>query len=306
MKYVRDLVSVVIPTYRRCDLLKRSLDSVLKQTYRKIECIVVNDNIPGDSYSIKLYGIIKEYANDDRFHFLEQEKHVNGAEARNCGIRYATGEYIAFLDDDDWWEIDKIEKQVAFMKSQDDTCGGVSTLVKFCKGNNVVRKSIAYKDGYICKEILRRQIDVTTCSVLLKRCCLDETGYFDNTLKRHQEIQLFAFFTSKYKIKLIKQYLTCVSFDDQQNNPSSENLICIKKDFFLSVNSIISEFSYIERKRIIALHMFELSYVFLKEKNYYGFLKYALKILRDPKTFCIAVKRVLNRKKETSRGISNE
>ena len=75
MAYVKGLVSVVIPTYQRSDLLTRAIDSVLNQSYEQIECIVVNDNVPNDKYSLALYDLLKQYSVDDRFKFIEQEKH---------------------------------------------------------------------------------------------------------------------------------------------------------------------------------------------------------------------------------------
>jgi len=299
MEYISNLVSVIIPTYHRCDLLKRAVESVLEQTYKEIECIVVNDNTPGDEYSVELYKLIEQFIGDKRFVFLEQEKHINGAEARNCGIRKAKGEYIAFLDDDDWWKPEKIRKQVDFLRTQGSTCGGVSTLVEFWNKDEVVRRSRPYRDGKICKEILRREIDVTTCSILLKHSCLDETGYFDNKLKRHQEIQLLTFFTDKYELKLLEEYLTCVSFDDQVNNPSSEKLKKIKEDFFESVQPVVCEFSRSEQKRIKALHMFELAYVCFKERRITECIRLTMPVLINPKTATVAMNRITGRIKET-------
>ncbi len=294
-EYVNGLVSVVIPTYHRCDLLSRAIASVLNQTYKNIECIVVNDNVPGDDYSQKLYTEIEQYKKNDRFVFIEQETHINGAEARNCGIRIARGEYVAFLDDDDWWKEDKIEKQVAFIQTQSDKCGAVSTLLEFYQNGKVVRRSKAYKDGSICKNILRRQVRVSTCSVMLKHLYLDETGYFDNRLRRHQEIQLLSYFTEKYELRLLPEYLTCVCFDDTKNNPDYNNLVKIKNDFFEAVSPITSNLGRWEEKRIKALHMFELSYVALKEKKYGKFIKHFLNVFIDPITFGIAIKRVIDR-----------
>lgn len=305
MEYISNLVSVIIPTYHRCDLLRRSIESVLGQTYREIECIVVNDNTPGDEYSCKLYELIAQYRTDDRVIFLEQKEHINGAEARNCGIRNARGEFVAFLDDDDWWKADKIEKQVNFIRTQGNACGGVSTLVEFWNENQVVRRSKPYRDGKICKEILRREVDVTTCSILLKHVCLDDAGYFDNKLKRHQEIQLLSFFTDKYELKLLDEYLTCVSFDDQVNNPTSDNLVKIKDAFFNSVQPIMCKFSKGEQKRIRKLHMFELAYVYYKERRYYQSIMNVIKIAIDPITAVVAFKRVIGRKKEWTKNRNN-
>ena len=164
MNYIEGLVSVITPTYHSSDYIERAIDSILGQTYRNIECIVINDNTPGDTYSQELYMKIAKYKDDPRFVFLEQEVHINGAAARNYGIKRAHGEYIAFLDDDDWWKPEKIEHQVEFIKKQDSTCGGVSTLVEYYEGDIAVRWMRPYKDGKITKQILRREVDVNTGS----------------------------------------------------------------------------------------------------------------------------------------------
>lgn len=294
MIYIKNLVSIIIPTYKRSNKLKRAIESVLAQSYRYIELIIVNDNVPNDEYSIMVYDTIKQF-NDTRLLLLEQEKHTNGAVARNCGIKKAKGEYIAFLDDDDYWEIEKIEKQVFYLAKQSSNCGAVSTLLKYVKNGTIIRLSNPYKEGRIFKEILRRQIDVTTCSLLIKHSVLDETGYFDETLKRHQEIQLLVFLTYKYELKLIKQYLTCIDITDNENNPNSLKINDIKRDFFSSVKPIMDSLPVSEQKRIIALHSLEIAIVNFRERHFKSSLIYFLKIFRDPKTLWIALIRIVTR-----------
>ena len=108
-KYIDGLVSVVMPTYKRSEKLFRAIDSVLNQSYRNLELLLVNDNDPNDDNTKLLKKRVEKYKNDPRFHLILQERHINGAVARNVGINNAKGEYIAFLDDDDWWEVDKIK-----------------------------------------------------------------------------------------------------------------------------------------------------------------------------------------------------
>ena len=303
MGYINGLVSVIIPTYHRAELLNRAVDSVLNQTYHDIECIVVNDNIPNDEFSKVLYNLLEKYKQDSRFVFIEQEKHINGAEARNCGIRNARGEFIAFLDDDDWWKPEKIEHQIEFIRAQPEVCGGVSTLVEFYSGGKSVRWSRPYQDGKIYLQILRREIDVTTCSLLLKHEALDEAGYFDNTLKRHQEIQLLSFFTSKFELKLLPEFLTCVNCDDCVRNPTSQQLIEIKRDFFNSVKPIIDSFSNRDKRSIYTVHELEIALVEYREKNYIKALKRGLKAIRKPSSFLMMIHVVNKRRREYTRPI---
>jgi glycosyltransferase involved in cell wall biosynthesis len=100
------LVSVVIPTYERTELLKKALESVNKQTYENLEIIIIDDSQttkPDDFFDGLDKYTIKYIHNEQR----------NGAPAaRNQGISKSSGSFIAFLDDDDTWEPTKIEKQI--------------------------------------------------------------------------------------------------------------------------------------------------------------------------------------------------
>lgn len=106
-------VSIITPTYKRSDYLSRTLDSVLSQTYENLEVVIVNDNIPGSSEDTLTNAVIKSY-NDKRIKVIHTEGKTGGGKARNIGIRACTGDYIAFLDDDDIYLPDKIEKQLEF------------------------------------------------------------------------------------------------------------------------------------------------------------------------------------------------
>ena len=115
------LVSVVIPTYSRSDTLERALNGILKQTYQNLDIIVVDDNPPNSVYRLFVQQIIKKYASDQRIRYIQNTQNLGGAGARNVGIEAAKGEYIAFLDDDDEYYPEKIEKQLkVFLNSDSD------------------------------------------------------------------------------------------------------------------------------------------------------------------------------------------
>ena len=102
------LVSVVIPTLDRPKLLLRAIDSVLRQTYEKIEVIVVVDRPDPDTISAV------RAVNDPRLQLIVNPQPSTAAGARNAGADHARGEWIAFLDDDDEWLPSKLERQIAF------------------------------------------------------------------------------------------------------------------------------------------------------------------------------------------------
>lgn len=290
--YEKDLVSVIIPTYKRSEMLLRALDSILNQTYKNIEVLLVNDNEPDDEFSVEVRKKVEKYQSDARFNFIMQKKHVNGAVARNVGIKKAKGEYIAFLDDDDWWEANKIEEQVKEIKKLDDSWGGVSCkFTLYDEIHNVIGRTKKYRDGYIYKDILNLMTDAPTGTLLLRHDCLDKTRCFDEALLRHQDLQLLVDFTSHYKLKEVDLYLHCVDVSDTQNRPDPKKLIKFKEAFFKSINPVMNLLSDNERKCIYAMHKYELSYVCLKNREWVQGLSYCKSVLCTPRAYYLVLKK---------------
>lgn len=290
-KYQSGLVSVIIPTYRRAEKLSRAIISVLNQTYKEIELFVINDNDPNDTYSEELKQIIGSFK-DSRLKLIEQKKHTNGAVARNLGIKRAKGEYIAFLDDDDYWVENKIEEQVNTLSKLDPSWGGVSTKKKHFYCDDFIGATLPYKSGKIYEEILLRRIEVSTGTILLRHEALDRVGYYDESLNRHQELQLLSNFTYHYKIKLVNQYLHNADISDNQNRPNVEALKEIKKDFFISVKSLIDSLPKRKQKQIFIMHDFELGYAMIKNKQIKKGLIKCCNIFRSPFTIYYAIERI--------------
>lgn len=113
------LVSVVIPTYKRSvKFLSRAVESVLNQTYKNIEIIIVDDNPGFPEIRKEVENYVKEL-NSDKVIYHQNEKNLGGSLTRNAGIDLAHGEYLAFLDDDDEFMEQKIERQLQFMLDTD-------------------------------------------------------------------------------------------------------------------------------------------------------------------------------------------
>ncbi len=101
------LVSVIIPTYNRADLIGHTLDSAINQSYRNLEIIVIDDgSVDNTEEVVKAIG-------DSRIRYIRHQTNCGGSTARNTGIEAARGEYIAFLDSDDIWVPNKIQLQLA-------------------------------------------------------------------------------------------------------------------------------------------------------------------------------------------------
>ena len=121
---ISGLVSVIIPTYKRPNMLGRAIDSVLGQSYTNIEVVVVDDNSDGDKYRLETIQYMERYANDYRVKYIKHKTNQNGSAARNTGIQNSVGEYIAFLDDDDYFLKDRIKEAIHFLQNSSADCGG--------------------------------------------------------------------------------------------------------------------------------------------------------------------------------------
>ena len=114
MSTINPCVSVVIPFYNRENTIGRTISSVLKQTFEDWELVIVDDGSDDNNLLVR---IVNQF-DDSRIQVLFQKQNLGGGAARNIGMLAAKGEYIAFLDSDDEWENNKLEKQVEFHKNK--------------------------------------------------------------------------------------------------------------------------------------------------------------------------------------------
>lgn len=181
------MISVVIPTHNRSTLLSRALESVLNQTFKDVEIIIVSDGSTDNTDEIvgdyqKKHGNIK---------FIEINPGKGANNARNKGIEASKGDYIAFLDDDDEWEPEKLEYQMNVFNS-DDSVGLVYTGIKviYVKEDITYYSMSGYK-GDLSKEILLKNVIGATPSVMVRKAVLEKSGYFDYDMPAKQDYDLW-------------------------------------------------------------------------------------------------------------------
>lgn len=205
------LVSCILPVYNRKELLRNSLYSIVNQTYTNIEIIVVDD---GSSEPVDL--VIEEF-DDKRIKLITHSENRGGGAARNTGIKHSNGDYIAFLDSDDWWLPSKLQRQVSVMNQADEGvgvvgCGGFKTW----KETGIIRGKIfinhhnqsnKYNSEKAKKKLLSGSSIVTTSKILVKKECLDNVGYFDEGLPSMQEHDLNVRLAEKYDFVVLQNKL---------------------------------------------------------------------------------------------------
>lgn len=111
---MNELVSIIMPSYNTAKFISETIESVLAQTYPNWELIIVDDCSTDDTDAV-----VCPYLVDDRIRYIKNEKNSGAAVSRNRALREAKGKWVAFLDSDDLWVPEKLEKQISFMKKND-------------------------------------------------------------------------------------------------------------------------------------------------------------------------------------------
>ncbi len=155
------MVSVIIPAYNCTAYIAQALDSVLIQDV-PMEVLVINDCSRDD-----LDGLMERYQADPRVRYLKNEKNLGVAETRNRGVRLARGEYIAFLDADDYWEKDKLKKQLKLIREKGTVlCSTARELMR--PDGSLTGYILPVKPEFNFRD-LQRHNQINCSSVLMKR-----------------------------------------------------------------------------------------------------------------------------------------
>jgi len=171
-------VSVIIPAFNAAAFLKEAIDSILQQTYKDIEIIVVDDGSTDNTRSI-----VESFG--DRIIYIHQQNSGH-AIARNTGLKRATGRYFAFLDSDDVWLPEKIKRQVKILEANADAGIVHCDIVKVDLEGNEIKKyprKIKYFHGNMFPYILTRRGHIATSSAIFKKECIERCGYLDETVR---------------------------------------------------------------------------------------------------------------------------
>jgi glycosyltransferase involved in cell wall biosynthesis len=267
-----DLVSVVIPTYKRAKKLSRAINSVLDQTYKKIEVIVVDDNSDSDDYRRDTELLMKNFSKNPRVTYLKHSINRNGSAARNTGIKYSNAKYIAFLDDDDYFLNTKIENQVALLEQHLDTKFGGVCCNRIAMYNDCIYDKNDIKintDGNYLDTLLNKENILAAGSTLIVRSSVfDKIGYFDETFKRHQDYEFLIRFFREFKMLILSENLACICVDGARNYPNASIFHSIKLNFFEKFNSDIMKLSIEKRKKIYYNQWSEVFLYYLVEYNF--------------------------------------
>lgn len=209
-------VSVIIPTYNCAEFLKNAIDSVLKQTYKDYEIIVVDDGSTDDTRHI-----VGQFDGNIRYFFQDN---AGPAAARNAGIKNAAGKYIAFLDSDDYFFPEKLELQTAYIGRYPDMAMVFSdACTTYTDGTRIPHYKLIQEPhwGMIFDKLFLNNF-INNSTVLLHKSYLEKTGLFDETIRYSEDYELYLRIAKNFPIGYIDKVL--VKFDRTRQNRLTRNI----------------------------------------------------------------------------------
>lgn len=233
------IVSIIITTYKGSSKLKRALNSVLLQTYPSIEIIIVDDNDPESHERIRTKNIINQYAQHHKLTYICHEKHKNGSAARNTGLSHASGYYVSFLDDDDFYLPQKIEHCVEALENAED-CQGVLCQVVKCNKKGLYTRYSTYCDAEkvdLQKSLLMNNNFLGSGSNLFFTLqSVIELHGFDESFIRYQDVEFMLRFFRRYEVVFLHELQVVKAVNGTSNIPPLNS-------YFQTLNHLVHEFT---------------------------------------------------------------
>jgi len=266
-------VSIIIPTYNCARLIGRAIESVLNQTYRDFELIIVDDSSTDNTDKI----VKKFQEQDKRVKYIRHDKNKGGSAARNTGIKVARGEYIAFQDSDDEWLPEKLKKQMEVFKNTSSKVGIIYTGFWRIKDNEktyIPQSWVKQKDGNIYFELLKGNF-VGTPTILIKKKCFKKVGIFDENLPRLQDWELVIRLSKYYNFKCIDEPLLVSYYTSDSISANNDALI---KAIELIITKHFADFS--NHKKILSKHYFGLGIILYLDGDLINGRRYFIKAIK--------------------------
>lgn len=224
------LVSVVIPTYDRPDLLIQAVASVQDQTYPNLELIVVDDHSPTPAAET----LAAAGANTPDLHLVRHETNRGANAARNTGIEAATGTFVAFLDDDDRWLPEKLERQVERFRTAPDDVGVVYTGATSIDADGdvvyVFRPSLR---GDVTTEFFRGGMIGSFSRVMVRTTAIDEAGRLDEQFPSWQDREWYLRLSRHWRFEYVREPLVVHTSPGEQISDDFERKRDVSYPLFL-------------------------------------------------------------------------
>jgi glycosyltransferase involved in cell wall biosynthesis len=258
-------VSVIIPAFNRAGPIVRAIQSVRAQTFQDLEVIVVDDG------STDQTGAVVQQIGDTRIRTIRHAHNLGAAEARNTGMKVATGKYIAWLDSDDEWLCDKLQIQLdALVQAAPDQKACYTAFERIDQRNGTQ----VYNPQFPDRKELFMGCDLSPGSTLLfERAVLEKIGYLDPSLIRYEDWDWLLRYCREYRLYPIDQPLARIHFTPERSAKSVET----------SANKIVSKYSDelrqfgAYRNIVISKRWIEVARYYAQEHNLAQVARYVVK-----------------------------
>jgi len=214
------MISIIVSIYNSDKTLVSMIDSVLYQTYKNFELILINDGSKDNSSNI-----IKKYLKKDKRIVLIDKENSGLTKSLNIGLKRVKGDYIARLDADDIWKKDKLEKQMKFLEENKDYFLVGTAYDEIDEEGSVIyvnqRTKLLITDNIIRENIVKFNPFLHS-SVLFRKEILDTIGFYNEKFKYTQDYEYWIRIMSKYKVANIDETLASRRY--------SNDMISIKKE----------------------------------------------------------------------------
>ena len=220
------MVSVVIPTYNRSDTLVIAIESVMTQTFRDFEIVVVSDCGSND-----LEQLVKNFNKRQNITFVRHATNRGLGASRNTGIGATRGKYIAYLDDDDFFYPDHLETLVGYLEQSGEKVAYTDAhriWQQKVNGKYVeFKRDVPYAHDFNYDVILIHNFIPVLCFVHAREC-VREVGVFDETLSTHEDWDLWIRMSRKYRMHHIQKLTSAFTTREDETNMSNRR----KNNFF--------------------------------------------------------------------------
>ena len=249
------LISVIIPMYNTQDYIQKTIESVLTQTYKNLEVIVVDDGSTDNGAKI----VQQLHSKDSRVKYIFQANEGVSA-ARNYGIKSSTGEYLAFLDSDDLWLPSKLEKQMnRLITTNMDAC--YCGYQYFCE--DVMGKTFPkhYFEGKILIEVIKEKVSVWTSTVVVKKSIvIDNSISFRSGLNWAEDMDFFYRLLYKCEFCCVKEILALYRQRPNSLSFSANRIleVALWNDFVEWVHTAQTSITYDKKKIEKAINYYKL------------------------------------------------
>lgn len=269
------LITIIITTYKTNERIIKAVNSVLNQTYKNYELIVVDDNgldTPAQKYT---YEILKPFIDKNEIIYIPHEINKNGAAARNTGIKIAKGDFITFLDDDDFYSKDRLN---VFVENYNQESDFIYTNCLFYDGEYFYYSTKSdSKDDYITQVLKQESFWYTGSNMIFKSDILRKINGFDEKFLRNQDMEvMIRLLTVTDNVQFIDNYCVAKDISDNRNLPNAERFYETKIKFLTNFKDYINEQN---EKDILGINFKELLHASMIQGNLKMVFK-SLKIIK--------------------------